>query len=87
MPVFWPGEFHGLYSPQGGKESDKTEQLSLSQWERNLLLSKGNCIYPLPPSQRFGSLSYHPTPHQLLSYSNLCVYEYSYISLNFKNYI
>ena len=30
-PVFWPGEFHGLYSPQGCKESDTTEQLSLSQ--------------------------------------------------------
>ena len=29
-PVFWPGEFHGLYSPQGCKESDLTEQLSLS---------------------------------------------------------
>ena len=29
-PVFWPGEFHGLYSPWGRKESDKTEQLSLS---------------------------------------------------------
>ena len=28
--VFWPGEFHGLYSPWGGKESDTTEQLSLS---------------------------------------------------------
>ena len=28
-PVFWPGEFHGLYSPQGHKESDTTEQLSL----------------------------------------------------------
>ena len=28
-PVFWPGEFHGLYSPWGGKESDTTEQLSL----------------------------------------------------------
>ena len=28
--VFWPGEFHGLYSPWGGKESDMTEQLSLS---------------------------------------------------------
>ena len=28
-PVFWPGEFHGLYSPQGCKESDTTEQLSL----------------------------------------------------------
>ena len=29
-PVFWPGEFHGLYSPWGGKESDTTEQLSVS---------------------------------------------------------
>ena len=26
--VFWPGEFHGLYSPWGHKESDTTEQLS-----------------------------------------------------------
>ena len=26
-PVFWPGEFHGLYSPQGHKKSDMTEQL------------------------------------------------------------
>ena len=24
-PVFWPGEFHGLYSPWGSKESDMTE--------------------------------------------------------------
>ena len=29
-PVFWPGEFHGLYSPWGHKESDRTERLSLS---------------------------------------------------------
>ena len=29
-PVFWLGEFHGLYSPWGLKESDRTEQLSLS---------------------------------------------------------
>ena len=28
-PVCWPGEFHGLYSPWGHKESDMTEQLSL----------------------------------------------------------
>ena len=28
--VFWPGEFHGPYSPWGSKESDMTEQLSLS---------------------------------------------------------
>ena len=24
-PVFWPGEFHGVYSPCGCKESDMTE--------------------------------------------------------------
>ena len=29
-PVFWPGEFHGLYSPWGYKESDTTVQLSFS---------------------------------------------------------
>ena len=29
-PVFWPGEFHGLYSPWGLKELDRTEWLSLS---------------------------------------------------------
>ena len=28
-PVFWPREFHGLYSPWGRKELDTTEQLSL----------------------------------------------------------
>ena len=27
--VFWPGEFHGLYSQWGHKESDTTELLSL----------------------------------------------------------
>ena len=29
-PVFCPGEVHGLYSPQGLKESDTTEWLSLT---------------------------------------------------------
>ena len=27
-PVFWPREFHGLYSPWGRKESDTTQGLS-----------------------------------------------------------
>ena len=27
--VFWPGEFHGLNSPWGRKESDMTERLTL----------------------------------------------------------
>ena len=31
--MFWPGEFHGLYSPWGRKKSDMIEQLSLtSHW-------------------------------------------------------
>ena len=29
-PVFWPGESHGLYNSWGCKESDMTEQPSLS---------------------------------------------------------
>ena len=29
-PLQYSGEFHGLYSPWGGKESDPTERLSLS---------------------------------------------------------
>ena len=31
-PVFWPGEFHGLCSPCGRKESDTTEWLWLWLW-------------------------------------------------------
>ena len=33
--VFWPGEFHGLYSPWGHKESDMTERLSLFTFTLN----------------------------------------------------
>ena len=29
--VFWPGEFHGLYSSRGPKEWDRGERLSLSR--------------------------------------------------------
>ena len=32
-PVFWSGEFHGLYSPWSCKELDRTERLSLSKKE------------------------------------------------------
>ena len=28
-PGFWPGNFHGLYSPWGHKDSDKAERISL----------------------------------------------------------
>ena len=36
-PVFRPGEFHGLYSPWGHKESDMTERLSLSLTYFNII--------------------------------------------------
>ena len=39
-PVFWPGEFHGLYSPRSHKESDTTEQVSLHFWK----LTQFSCI-------------------------------------------
>ena len=29
-PIFWPGEFHGLYSPWGRKQLDTTERLALT---------------------------------------------------------
>ena len=32
-PVFWSGEFHGLYSSWSRKESDTTERLSLSVYQ------------------------------------------------------
>ena len=34
-PVFWPGEFHGLYSPWGHKESDTTEWLCFKSFNNS----------------------------------------------------
>ena len=39
-PVFWPGEFHGLYSPWGLKELDTPEWLSLSQFSQKISMIK-----------------------------------------------
>ena len=57
-PVFWPGEFHGLYSPWGRKESDMTEWLSLSL----------GCQAPLSmgfPRQEYWSELSFPSPGDL----------------------
>ena len=43
-PVFSPGEFHGLYSPWGHKESDTTEQLSLSPSSISSFFSSGSQV-------------------------------------------
>ena len=39
-PVFWPREFHGLYSPWGHKESDMTEWLSVSSLTMRHILNE-----------------------------------------------
>ena len=47
-PVFWPGEFHGLYSPWGRKESDTTGRLSLSLFTPSAPSGTAPCCnYPL----------------------------------------
>ena len=42
IPVFWPGEFHGLYSPWGHKKLDMTEWLSLHKHQLSLNLQQVN---------------------------------------------
>ena len=67
-PVFWPGEFHGLYSPWGHKESDTTEGLSLSLpmlYSRTLLFiySMYNNLHLIIPNSHYNlpaRLSSHP---------------------------
>ena len=44
-PVFWPGEFHGLYSPRSRKESDTTEQLSLTAIYQAFRVERKNTGY------------------------------------------
>ena len=62
-PVFWPGEFHGLYSPCGCKELDTTEWLSLSRilfaWNVplvSLIVQKRSLVFPI---LFFSSISLH----------------------------
>ena len=44
-PVFWPGEFHGLYSPWGCKELDMTERLSHTHTHTIPMKSPGAYFY------------------------------------------
>ena len=45
IPVFWPGEFHGLYSPWGRKELDMIEGLSILYSHRFLKILDTNLIF------------------------------------------
>ena len=42
--VFWPGEFHGLYSPWALKELDTTERFSLHTLLHELLLHENKAV-------------------------------------------
>ena len=54
MPIFWPGEFHGLYSPWGCKECNMTERLSHTLVEK--LSSELDSNSYLCPQMRNGIL-------------------------------
>ena len=74
-PVFWPGEFHGLYI-YSWKESDTTEQLSLSLLLQKKLLSDrkhthkqffGRCVLV----EYFYDLSVQLSSLEILSLNNV----------------
>ena len=54
-PVFWPGEFHELYSPWGCKKSDMTERLLLY----TLVHSQVKCISHMTPLTHFTGVLWH----------------------------
>ena len=62
-PVFWPREFHGLYSPCGHKESDTTEQLSLSRCFQQQLYQ-----FTFPPKMYNSSVLSTCLPAFVISY-------------------
>ena len=83
-PVFWPGEFHGLYSPWGRKESDWatfTFQRQIwshySEWKPSATLpcmktATSPIRYMWPSSSHLGqslSVPSHPSPSILQAHS------------------
>ena len=55
--VFWPGEFHGQYSPWGCKESDTTERLSLTRFVTAFQPRSNHLISWLCSTWHFSSLT------------------------------
>ena len=66
-PVFRPGEFHGLYSPWGCKESDTAERLSLHSLCLQTQGLDGNTYRACPSGRlKFGEPSRDARPHLLV---------------------
>ena len=80
-PVFWPGEFHGLYSPWGHKESDMTERLSLFLFPSSLpqgfpsnylciLLLSSIFLFRFPSFLQHSICQLRPTEYTPIHYSH-----------------
>ena len=85
-PVSWPGEFHGLCSPWGPKESDTTEQLSFSSHfdprgaapslpasfcgEEHKNLRNKNAVNPRPPPSRLVNTLFRERRGMFKTYSH-----------------
>ena len=70
-PVFWPGEFQGLYSPWGSKELDTTEQLSLSfSMSESCFHSE---VYPCMCSEKFRGTCLWLVSYSLREVSEVCL--------------
>jgi len=82
-PVFWPGEFHRLCSPQDHKESDTTEWLSL-HYVRPSIRSKTKWHSPY---SAINYLLHGETWHRPSEYiiNNMSQYHYNYYPLHNNN--
>ena len=77
--MFWPGEFHGLYSPWGRKEADTTEQLSLT-WYVYSVMSLLTCGLSLKYLSIIRDLVEH---YKAMNFPKRVICGQNYISLPF----
>ena len=80
-PELWPGEFHGLYSPWGRKESDTTERLSLSHTHPQsytdfvcvclIVFSSENCTAQIISCNSSGNQAAPRPPHACCCFCSL----------------
>ena len=82
-PVFWPGKFHGPYSPWGCKESVTTEWLSLSNvLEKEMAIHSSTIAWKIPWTEepgRLQSMGFQRVGHDWAT-------SFSFPFLSFKHY-
>ena len=88
--MFWPGQFHGLYSMWGHKESDTTEELSLSWLPKGKRGSGGGEISSLGLTDTHTHTHTHTHTYKInnkaLLYSTENCIQYLTINSNGKEY-